>query len=105
MYMNILPYDNLGDISAFLDTRDFLAFCRTCTQYYSLLRQKHIMIGKCFTLRRNMTNLAFLPSLPFKVYNLDLACNKNICDADFQYLRGIHTLNMSLCIQSSINQK
>src|SRR3989338_4989672 len=95
--------DILISISDFLSTRDLISLSSTCRDYYIiLLFNVHVMSTHKFTLSKTYISLEFIKELPYKIYNLDLNTNKNIKDKDFQYIKGIHTLDMSGCNQDTI---
>src|SRR3989338_68164 len=95
--------DILISISDFLSTHDLISLSSTCRDYrIILLFDIHVMSIHKFTLSKTYTSLEFIKELPYKIYNLDLNTNKNIKDKDFQYIKGIHTLDMSGCNQDTI---
>src|SRR3989338_6448328 len=101
-----LPFDCVADICLFLNTRNMLTLSMTSRQLYSkILNSKVIMIKKPFTVRSNILNLDFMKNLSYKIFNLNIFHNKSITDKAFEYLKGIHTIDMSRCNQNTITDK
>jgi len=93
-------------ISSYSNTYSMFKLCKTCNKLYTLLlNDKDNMVLHQFTLRKNVLNLKFIENLSYKIQNLCLNASEYITDDDFQYLKGIHTLNMGYCDQETITDK
>ena len=101
----ILCSDVIIHICEFISTREMLSLTLTCRDFHSIiLFDEKTMKNHTFTVRKKVDNLKFLEKISFRVLNLRLQYNP-ISDNDFSFIRGIHTLNMSHCNQTTITDE
>jgi len=94
--------DTWSKIVEFCDTPEWLKLSYTCKRINQFKFNRSLMFNKKRTLISSLDKTEIQRSFQLgrgTLFNVDLTENGYVVDGHFQYLEGIHTLNMNNCTQ------